>query len=196
MIDRVVVLVRHGETEWSRTGQHTGRTDIPLTDAGRDAARALGPRLAGVLSDVHQAPRFGRVLTSPLVRASETCALAGYGDRVEKSDALVEWHYGDYEGKKSAEIRAMVPGWTVFTHGCPNGERAEDVGRRVDPLVCELAASNESTLVFAHGHLLRIFAMRWLGLAPETARCFMLDTAHVSILGNERETQVIRRWNT
>lgn len=187
MTDRVVYLVRHGETEWSHTGRHTGRTDIPLLDAGRDAARALAPRLAKV--------SFAHVLTSPLSRARETCSLAGFGERAEVDSALVEWDYGDYEGLKSADIRAKNPGWTVFTHGCPNGERAEDVGRRVDPVVARLAASTESALVFAHGHVLRVLAARWLGLAPDTARCFMLDTAHVSVLANERETRVIRHWN-
>jgi len=177
-----IFLVRHGETEWSRTGKHTGRTDVPLTDAGRTAARAL------VLP---KSP--ARVLASPLKRAFETCALAGYDG--EKTDALLEWNYGDYEGKTSAEIRASVPGWTVFSHGCPNGESGADVAQRVDPLIAEIAKLSGEVLLFAHGHVLRALTARWLGLDTSGGRYFVLETAHVSVLGFERETRVIRRWN-
>lgn len=183
-----ITLVRHGQTEWSRTARHTGRTDVPLDDAGREAARALAARL-------DPASSFGRVLVSPLARARETCALAGFGERAEVEPALVEWNYGDYEGMKTVDIRASRPDWNVFAHGCPNGERADDVGRRVDPIVEALAASASRAIVFAHGHVLRVLAARWVGLPPDAARCFFFDTARVSVLGWERERRVIRLWN-
>lgn len=187
MSERSVVLVRHGETEWSKTGKHTGRTDVPLTEHGRDAARALAPKLARF--------QFARVLSSPLSRAWETCALAGFGDRAEKRDALLEWNYGDYEGLLSKDIRARVPGWTVFTHGCPNGETVEDVARRVDALIVEIAAASGDVAIFAHGHVLRVLAARWIEQDPALGARLMLDTAHVSILGFERDVRVVRAWN-
>lgn len=182
-----IVLVRHGETEWSRSGQHTGRTDIPLTEAGRHQAQLLGARLG----------RWGfvRVLTSPLRRALETCRLAGLGDRAEVRSDLVEWDYGAYEGRTTAEIRAERPGWSLWTDGTPGGESAADVGARVDPLVAELRASRGDVAVFSHGHVLRVLAARWLGLHPPEGRLFRLSTATISVLGYEREAPVIARWN-
>jgi probable phosphoglycerate mutase len=183
-----IVLVRHGETEWSKTGLHTGRTDVALTDDGRKAARALGPRL-----DVFE---LTRVLTSPLSRAKDTCVLAGFGDRCETTDALLEWNYGEHEGKTTAEIRKTIPDWSVFTHGCPGGEMGADVARRVDGLIEQLETSEGDVALFAHGHVLRVLAARWLGLGPEGGRLFALDTGSISILGWERDGRVIRRWNS
>jgi probable phosphoglycerate mutase len=184
--DRKVVVVRHGETEWSKTGKHTGRTDIPLTDAGRKDAKALGARLADY--------QFARVLSSPLVRAKETGELAGFTPEVDGD--LMEWDYGDYEGKTTAEIRKKVPGWTVFASGCPNGETGVDVAKRVERVLEGILSSEGDVLVFAHGHVLRVFAARWLGLGPEGGRFFALETGKISILGWERETRIIRRWNS
>lgn len=183
-----IVLVRHGETEWSKSGQHTGRTDIPLTEEGRKAAKALAARLAEF--------QFVRVLTSPLSRANDTCVLAGFGDRCEKTDALLEWDYGEHEGKTTPEIRKTVPGWTVFTHGCPGGEMGADVARRVDGLIAQIEDGDGDVALFAHGHILRVLAARWLGLGPEGGRFFALETGRISILGSERDTRVIRRWNS
>jgi broad specificity phosphatase PhoE len=182
-----VVLVRHGETEWSRAGKHTGRTDVPLTEAGVRDAAALGSALA--------ARRFELVLTSPLSRASETCRLAGLGDVAVPSDDLLEWDYGAYEGRTTAEIRAERPGWSLWRHGVPGGETAEQVGERADRVVAKLRASDGDAAVFAHGHLLRVLAARWLGLDPAEGRLLALDTASLSVLGYERETAVIRLWN-
>lgn len=182
-----IVLIRHGETEWSRSGQHTGRTDIPLTEAGRHEAQLLGARLG------HRG--FGRVLTSPLQRALETCRLAGLGDRAEVRSDLVEWDYGAYEGRATAEIRAERPGWSLWTDGTPGGESAADVGARVDPLVAELRAGQGDVAVFSHGHVLRVLAARWLGLHPREGRLLRLSTTTISVLGYEREAPVIVRWN-
>jgi broad specificity phosphatase PhoE len=184
---RLVVLVRHGETPWSLAGKHTGRTDVALTDAGRDAARRVGLALGG-----HS---FARVLSSPLSRALDTCRLAGFGERVERDDALLEWNYGDDEGRTTAEIRAERPGWSVWRDGCPGGETPGEVAARVDPLVASFAASEGDVLVFAHAHLLRVLTARWLGLAPSEGRLFALNTASLSALGFEREERVIARWN-
>ncbi|MET0760869.1 MAG: histidine phosphatase family protein [Thermoleophilaceae bacterium] len=182
-----VVLVRHGETEWSRDMRHTGRTDVPLTDRGREEARMLRDSLA--------ASSFTRVLTSPLSRALETCRLAGLGERAETLDALLEWDYGEYEGITTKQIRADRPGWFLWRDGCPGGETAEQVGARVDPLVAELKAGEGDVALFAHGHVLRVLAARWLGLPPRDGALFALSTATLSMLGFERETAVIRRWN-
>jgi broad specificity phosphatase PhoE len=184
---RLVVLVRHGETPWSLAGKHTGRTDVGLTEAGREAARRVGPALAG--------HAFARVLTSPLSRALDTCRLAGFGDRAEREPALLEWHYGDYEGLTTPEIRAGRPDWSLWRDGCPGGEAPDEVAARVDPLVASLAALEGDALVFAHGHVLRMLAARWLGLPPSEGRLFALGTAAVSALGFEREGRVIARWN-
>jgi probable phosphoglycerate mutase len=184
-----IVLVRHGETEWSRDLRHTGRTDIPLTDAGHEQAK--------VLRDALSAWSFERVLSSPLERAAETCRLAGLGERAECMDALLEWDYGEYEGITTAQIREQRPDWNLWRDGCPGGETAAEVGARVDPLVDELrgAAEDEDLALFAHGHLLRVLTARWLGLPPEDGRLFALSVATLSVLGFEHGIPVIRRWN-
>jgi broad specificity phosphatase PhoE len=182
-----VVLVRHGETEWSRDLRHTGRTDVPLTDEGRRQAE----RLRGALGEWS----FTRVLASPLGRALDTCRLAGFGDRAEPRDALLEWDYGEYEGLTTAQIREQRPGWNLWRDGCPGGETAADMGARVDPMVAELKASEGHVVVFAHGHLLRVLAARWVELPPEAGARLWLATATISVLGFERETATLRRWN-
>ncbi len=181
------VLVRHGETEWSRDGRHTGRTDVPLTDVGRRQAERLEEAL-----DEWSIPR---VLTSPLGRALDTCRLAGFGDRAVLSDALLEWDYGDYEGLTTPQIRELRPDWNLWRDGCPSGESAADVGARVDPLVDELKGSEGEVALFAHGHVLRVLAARWVELPPEAGARLWLATATVSVLGFERETATVRRWN-
>jgi broad specificity phosphatase PhoE len=182
-----VWLVRHGETEWSRSGRHTGRTDVPLTENGVRAARTIGERLAGV--------DFTAVLTSPLARAKDTCAAAGLAANAEVDDDLREWDYGDYEGITTADIRETQPDWTVWRDGCPGGETAYDVGVRADRVVARLRSYDGPAAVFAHGHLLRVLAARWCGLAPEAGAVLALDTASLSRLGWEREQPVIRAWN-
>jgi broad specificity phosphatase PhoE len=182
-----IVLVRHGETEWSRDLRHTGRTDIPLTEAGREQAKIL----RGPLSQW----TFARVYTSPLSRARETCELAGLGERAEVTDALLEWDYGEYEGITTKEIREKRPDWFLWRDGCPGGETSEDVGARVDPLVAELKSAEGDVALFAHGHILRVLSARWLGLPPQDGKLLALSTATLSVLGYERETEVIRRWN-
>jgi broad specificity phosphatase PhoE len=182
-----VMLVRHGETEWSRTLKHTGRTDVPLTEAGRRQAALLREAVAG--------RRFERVLTSPLGRAVETCRLAGLGERAERNEALLEWDYGEYEGATTDEIRKGRPSWLLWRDGCPAGETAAEVGARVDPLIAELQAPRGDTILFAHGHVLRVLAARWLGLGPESGSLFALSTATLSVLGFEREIAVLKRWN-
>jgi probable phosphoglycerate mutase len=182
-----IVLVRHGETEWSRDGRHTGRTDVPLTEPGRREAEALGGALG--------AWRFGLVLASPLIRASETCRLAGLGEVAIPSDDLLEWDYGAYEGRRTKEIREERPDWTLWRDGVPSGETAADVGARADRVVARLREAGGDAAVFAHGHVLRVLAARWLGLEPELGRLFALETATLSVLGYEREAAVIRVWN-
>ena len=184
---RYLVLLRHGETEWTISGRHTGRTDIQLTDAGREEARAAGERIAGM--------RFDRVVTSPMERAVETCRLAGFGDGAATDDALLEWDYGDYEGVTTAEIQEKVPDWSLFAQGCPGGESAADVGARVDPLV-DAARSGEGNWLFAaHGHVLRVVGARWVGLPPEDGVLLNLGTAAVCVLGFEHGRPVITHWN-
>lgn len=180
-------LVRHGETEWAITGQHTGWKDIPLTARGEEQARSLQPILAGI--------EFDTVLSSPLQRAFETCRLAGFADRARQVDDLREWNYGLYEGRNSADIRKTVPGWNIWTHGVEGGETAEQVADRAGRVIDQLSAANGRAIIFAHGHLLRILATRWLGIPPESGRYFALLPAAVSILGFEGETRVIRLWN-
>lgn len=181
-------LVRHGETEWARLGRHTGRTDVPLTDVGRDQARAVGRRLAG--------HRFGLVLTSPLSRAAETAALAGFGAVARPDPDLMEWDYGSLEGRETPEIRAAYPGWTIWRGPWPGGETIHDVAARADRVVATVrAGSGDDALVFAHGHLLRVLAARWLGLAPESGGWFALDTGTISVLGWERGLPVVQTWN-
>jgi broad specificity phosphatase PhoE len=180
-------LVRHGETEWARSGRHTGRTDVPLTEFGRRQAIAIRRKLAG--------RSFALVLSSPLSRALETARLAGFGDRVEVDPDLREWDYGVYEGRSSAEIRESIPGWSVWTHPIEEGETVDQVGRRADRVIERLQATDGDIVLFGHGHQLRILTARWLGLPPATGRAFALSTATVSVLGWERETPVIEAWN-
>jgi broad specificity phosphatase PhoE len=182
-----ILLVRHGETEWSRDLKHTGTTDIPLTEIGRREATVLRDSLAG--------RSFARVLSSPLSRALETCRLAGLGDQAELTDDLREWDYGEYEGITTAEIREERPDWYLWRDGCPGGESAPDVGRRVDRVIDSLSGLEGDAALFAHGHVLRVLTARWLGLAPEAGALFKLDTGTLSALGYERETRVITRWN-
>jgi broad specificity phosphatase PhoE len=184
---REIVLVRHGETEWSLTGRHTGRTDLPLTPAGRRQAEVLGRQLGE--------RGFVRVLTSPLRRAVDTCALAGLGERAEVSPELTERDYGRYEGRTIADIQSDRPGWSLWAHGAPGGETAADVGTRVDRLLSDVEAVDGPVVVFAHGHLLRVLTARWLSLPPEQGRLFALATAAVSVLGFERDTPVVVHWN-
>lgn len=182
-----VLLVRHGETEWSKSGRHTGRTDVPLTEAGVDQARRLGDALAGW--------RQAHALTSPLKRAAETCRLAGFAHSCEKVDELREWDYGAYEGKTTSAIREEIPGWSIWTHAVVNGESVDEVGERADRVIERIRAEGRDTVVFAHGHLLRILAARWCGLTATHGRFLALDTATMSLLGYERETPVVRMWN-
>lgn len=181
-----VWLVRHGETEWSRDHRHTSTTDLPLTDAGVEVARGLGSRLDRA---------FSLVLTSPRRRARDTAELAGHAGAEVDAD-LVEWAYGDYEGITTAEIRESVPGWTVWTHPSPGGETAEQVAGRLDRVVGRLRDAGGDVLVFGHGHALRALTARWLGLPVADGRLFRLDTATVSVLGFERDTPVVLRWNS
>jgi broad specificity phosphatase PhoE len=181
-----ILLVRHGATEWSASGRHTGRTDIPLSDEGQAAARALGDRMPA---------RPDLVLVSPLRRAKETCRLAGLGAVAQVDDDLREWDYGDYEGLTTPEIHATRPGWLLWRDGCPNGETAAEVGARADRVVDRVTAVQGVAVIFAHGHLLRVLAARWAGLSPEAGAVLALDPATVSALGREREQRVIRRWN-
>ncbi|HEX5746214.1 MAG TPA: histidine phosphatase family protein [Archangium sp.] len=185
----VLVLVRHGDTAWSRSGQHTGRTDIPLLEEGR--------RLATKLREPLRAWDFAAVWTSPLSRASETCALAGYGDVAQLRSDLMEWDYGTFEGKTKAEIRATSPNWMLWTDGVPCGESARDVGARADRIIAEAQSVDGNVLLFAHGHLLRVLAARWLGLAPTEGRLFTLSTASISVLGldSDGDQQVLQLWN-
>ena len=182
-----VWLVRHGETEWSLSGQHTGRTDIPLTAVGRHQGEALGRHLAN--------RAFALVLTSPLGRARETCRLAGYGDVAEVTDDLREWNYGIYEGRTTPDIRKTEPGWSVWTHPILQGESVEQVGERARRVIDRAAAAPGDVALFAHAHILRILAACWLGLPPVAGRLLALGTASISILGYERETRVISAWN-
>jgi probable phosphoglycerate mutase len=180
--------VRHGETEWSRSGRHTGRTDIPLADAGRRQAADLGARLAG-----HS---FQLVLSSPRVRAIDTARLAGYGPSVEIDSDLGEWDYGAFEGLTTPQIRERLPGWTIWAGPWERGETPGDVAARAERVIerC-LSSTAEDVLLFGHGHQLRVLAARWIGLAPADGGRFMLTTASVSILGWERSTRAIERWN-
>jgi broad specificity phosphatase PhoE len=184
---RVVVLVRHGETEWTKTGQHTGWTDVPLTQAGRADAERLKGRLATI--------GFTRVFVSPLSRARETCALAGLGERAEERPDLKEWNYGQYDGRTSKQILDERPGWSLWRDGCPGGETAGAVGARADRMLAEVRSVDGNVALFAHGHLLRVLAARWIGLPPEDGALLALSTASVSVLGMERASDVIWSWN-
>ena len=183
-----IVLVRHGETEWTASGCHTSRTDIPLTDDGRAQAAAMAPRL--------RTWTFAAVLTSPSLRAQETCALAGLGDRAEVTPDLAEWDYGDYEGRTTDEIRAAAPGWTIFTGDPPGGETSAEVGARADRLLARIAEIDGSVALFSHGHFLRVLGARWIALPVAGGARLGLDTATLSVLGYEREERVVRVWNS
>ena len=184
-----VYLARHGETAWSISGQHTGKTDLPLTERGQRNARRLGPRLAG-----HS---FARVFCSPLIRARQTCELAGFGDVAVIDCDLVEWDYGEYEGRTTEEILRQRPEWQLFRDGCPGGESVADVGRRADRVVARLRQTEGDVLVFSSGHFLRVLASRWLGLDASCGRLLLLSTAALSILGYEHTLAepAIRLWN-
>jgi broad specificity phosphatase PhoE len=184
-----IYLVRHGETEWSASGRHTGRTDIPLTSVGEEAARQIADRLAGLT--------FSAVWSSPSQRASKTCALAGFGSQAVTKAELAEWDYGAYEGLTTKQILAERPGWRLFRDGCPQGELALDVGARADLIIGELRQTDGTVLVFSSSHFLRVLVARWLGLPPEAGALFVLDTASISILGYEHDITepVVRRWN-
>lgn len=179
--------IRHGETEWSLSGQHTGVTDIPLTDNGRELARKLAPVLSRF--------RFSRVLVSPLKRALETCALAGLADVAVIEPDLVEWNYGGYEGLTPAEIREANPGWIVFRDGCPDGETPEQVGERVDRIIAMATAEAGDVALFAHGHVLRTLAARWMGMAPQEGARFLLDTGTLCVLGFYQDIRAVKIWN-
>jgi len=185
----VIYLARHGETAWSLTGQHTGATDLPLTERGERNARRLGQTLRGRV--------FAKVLTSPLQRAVRTCDLAGFGAVAKTDAALVEWNYGDYEGLRTVEIHAKRPGWQLFRDGCPGGESPDQVGGRADRIVRRLRGAGGNVLVFSSGHFLRVLAARWLGLEPGAGRFFMLRTASLSALGYENDLSlpVIEFWD-
>ena len=185
----VVYLARHGETAWSVSGQHTGLTDLPLTQRGERNARLLGQRLSGLA--------FARVLISPLQRATRTCELAGFGKVAEVDPDLVEWNYGQYEGRRTAEILAERPDWQLFRDGCPGGESPAQIGARADRVVGRVRASEGQVLLFSSAHFLRVLAARWLGLDPSAGRYFLLGTASLSALGYEHglAEPAIRLWN-
>lgn len=181
------VLIRHGETEWSRNGRHTGHSDLPLLPEGEAQAAALAPRLAGA--------EFAAVLTSPLLRARATCELAGLGGDMVVEPDLCEWDYGTYDGLTTEEIRAERPGWDLFSDGTPGGESAADVGARVDRVIQRVRSEPGDVACVAHAHVLRVMGARWLGLDPEAARLFVLSPASISELGWERSQPVISSWN-
>jgi broad specificity phosphatase PhoE len=185
-VDRLL-LVRHGETEWSRDGLHTGTTDVPLTEPGERAARALGERLRGW--------RFGLVLTSPMARARETNRLAGFADAAEVTTDLCEVGYGEYEGRTTKDIRVERPGWDLWRDGALGGEPLEEAGARADRVIERALAVDGDVAVFAHGHILRVLGARWIGLEATGGGKLALDTAALCQLGFERERRVIRRWN-
>jgi probable phosphoglycerate mutase len=186
---QVIYLARHGETAWSLSGQHTGLTDLPLTARGECNARRLGERLKTL--------EFARVFTSPLQRAKRTCEFAGFGARAEVDRDLVEWNYGAYEGLTSAEIRVKRPEWQIFRDGFPGGESFEDIGARADRVIQRIRSIEGAVLLFSSGHFLRILTARWLGLAPQDARYFLLSTASLSTLTCEHRLSepVIGMWN-
>lgn len=182
-----VYVIRHGETAWSLSGQHTGVTDIPLTENGRVVARRLQPILAE--------QSFALVLSSPLSRARETCELAGLGARAMLEPDLREWNYGDYEGLTSKQIDAKAPGWMIFRDGCPGGETPAQVGMRVDRVLARIRAAPGDVALFAHGHVFRALVARWIGLPPEAGQHFLLDTATLNVLGYYRGSPAVKVWN-
>jgi broad specificity phosphatase PhoE len=185
--EQKVYVVRHGETEWSLSGQHTGVTDIPLTDNGRAVARRLRPVLAE--------QSFQLVLTSPLRRARETCELAGLGSRAAVEPDLHEWNYGEYEGLTSEQIHDQQPGWMIFRDGCPGGETPKDIGARVDRVIARVRNASGDVALFAHGHVFRVLVARWIGLPPAAGQHFLLDTATLNVLGYYRDSPAVKLWN-
>jgi len=186
----IIYVARHGETAWSLSGQHSGLTDLPLTERGERNAVRLGERLKGLT--------FAKVLTSPLQRAMRTCELAGFGVRAEIDRDLLEWNYGEYEGRRTAEILADRPDWQLFRDGCPGGESPGQVGARADRMVKRVRAVNGDVLIFSSGHFLRVLAARWLGLQPAAGRFFLLSTGSLGMLAYEHHSlsePVIRLWN-
>jgi broad specificity phosphatase PhoE len=182
-----VYLLRHGETEWSLNGRHTGVTDVPLTENGRIAARRLEPILAK--------ETFALILSSPLRRARETCELAGLGKQANVEPDLIEWNYGEYEGLKTEQIRLTRPGWSVFRDGCPGGETPEQVASRADRIIVKVRDTEGNVALFAHGHILRVLAARWIHLSASYGEHFLLDTATLNVLGYYRESPAFKIWN-
>jgi broad specificity phosphatase PhoE len=187
LLGAAAVLVRHAETEWSLSGQHTGRTDLPLTDHGREMAAALAAPLS--------AWSFPTVLVSPSLRARETCELCGLAGSAEPCEELLEWDYGDYEGLTSPQIAELHPGWSLWRDGCPNGESAADVGTRIDRVIDRIGAGEGPVAIFSHGHALRVLGARWIGLEATQGACLRLSTASISELSVEHGTRVLARWN-
>jgi broad specificity phosphatase PhoE len=185
--EQKVYLLRHGETEWSLNGRHTGVTDVPLTENGRTAARRLKPILAK--------ETFALVLTSPLSRARETCELAELGKQANVEPDLVEWNYGEYEGLTTEQIRLTRPDWSVFRYGCPGGETPDQIGARADRVLTKVRASEGDVVLFAHGHILRVIAARWINLSAGYGEHFLLDTATLNVLGYYRESPAFKIWN-
>lgn len=187
MSEPSLVLVRHGDTEWSENGRHTSRTDLPLLPSGVERARSLGPALGAF--------GFARVLSSPLQRARRTAELAGFGDRVELVPELTEWDYGDYEGLTSDEIRRDRPGWQLWTDGAPGGESPAQVAARADQVIADAVRAAGDVLIFAHGHILRVLAARWIDDSASAGSSFRLDPATISVLAHEHDHRVVGRWN-
>ena len=187
MPDQSVCLIRHGETEWSLNGRHTGTTDIPLTEHGRNVARLWKP--------VATQQTFALVMTSPMQRARETCELTGLGQQAEVDNDLREWNYGEYEGLTTEQIQAQRPSWMIFTDGCPGGESPDEIQARIDRVIKKVRAVEGDVALFAHGHFLRSFGARWLGLRVEEGRFFLLDPATVSVLSSYRGVPAVKRWN-
>ena len=182
-----VFVIRHGETAWSLSGQHTGSTDVPLTDNGRRLAERMRPILAR--------NEFALVLCSPMQRAIETCELAGLGDKAVIDPDLVEWNYGEYEGLTPKQIQQMTPDWLIFRDGCPGGEKLEQVGARVDRVIARSRAVDGNTMLFAHGHVLRVFVARWIGLPAGSGQHFLLNTGTLCVLGYYRKIPAVEIWN-
>jgi probable phosphoglycerate mutase len=185
--EQQIYAIRHGETEWSLSGQHTGVTDIPLTEKGKHLAKLLHPVLAK--------ESFALVLTSPLQRAKETCKLSGLGDQAEVDSNLMEWNYGDYEGLTSVQIHQKIPGWLIFTDGAPGGETPEQVGERADQVIQRARAAKGNVALFAHGHILRVLVARWIGLPATAGRNFLLDTGTLNILSYYGGFPAVKTWN-
>lgn len=183
-----VFAIRHGETAWSLSGRHTGTTDLPLTDDGRRSAERMRSALGAI--------DFDLVLVSPMQRARQTCELAGLGDKAVIDDDLMEWNYGAYEGLTPSQIREASPGWLIFRDGCPGGETPEQVGARADRVIARARAARGSVALFAHGHLLRVLAARWIGLGPSEGQRFLLDTGTLSVLGDYFGVPAVKIWNT